>query len=98
MKKLQIESVEHLDDIFRTKSVEMTDTIKTSIQDAYNANKRTAQLFEIEIIGGDNTFEISLGKTQWITALENCLRHYEEWGHSDDAIDTYMLIKKLKDE
>ncbi len=98
MRKIRIESIEHLDDMFRTKSVEMTDTIKTSIQEAYNANKRTAHLFQIEIDGVENMFDISLGRAEWIVALENCLKHYEEWEHSDDAIDTYMLIKTLKDE
>jgi hypothetical protein len=48
--------------------------------------------------GVDGSFEISLPKKEWITALENCLKHYEEWEHSDDAIDTFLLLKTLKDE
>ena len=98
MKKLYVESLDQLDAMFREKTIEMTDTIKTSIQEAYNANKRTAHLFQIEIDGVENMFDISLGRAEWIVALENCLKHYEEWEHSDDAIDTYMLIKTLKDE
>jgi hypothetical protein len=46
----------------------------------------------------ESAFEISITKKEWIIALENCLKHYEEWEHSDDAIDTFLLIKTLKDE
>jgi hypothetical protein len=44
----------------------------------------------------DTSFEISLTSKEWLTALENCLKHYSEWEMSDEAIDTYLLIKKLK--
>lgn len=98
MKKINIESIEDLDALFKEKTLDMTDTIKNSIQQAHSSKKRTAQLFEIHIQGTDSAFEISLTKVEWIKALENCLKHYEEWEHSDDAIDTYMLIKTLKDE
>ena len=98
MKKINIESIEDLDALSKEKTLDMTDTIKNSIQQAHSSKKRTAQLFEIHIQGTDSAFEISLTKVEWIKALENCLKHYEEWEHSDDAIDTYMLIKTLKDE
>lgn len=98
MKKLQIESLGELETMFREKTIEMTDNIKDSIQEAVTTKKRVAQLFEIQMEGVEGSFEISLPKKEWIIALENCLRHYEEWEHSDDAIDTFLLIKKLKDE
>jgi hypothetical protein len=46
--------------------------------------------------GMETSFEISLSKREWITALENCLKHYSEWEMGDEAIDTYLLIKELK--
>lgn len=98
MKRLEIESLDELEAMFKNKSVEMTDAIKQSIQEAYDGNKKTALLFEIQIEGVENAFEISVTKKEWIIALENCLKHYEEWEHSDDAIDTFLLIKTLKDE
>ncbi len=98
MKRLEIDSLEELEAMFREKSVEMTDAIKESIQEAYDGNKKTALLFEIQIEGVESAFEISITKKEWIIALENCLRHYEEWEHGDDALDTYLLIKNLKDE
>jgi hypothetical protein len=98
MKRLEIDSLDELEAMFREKSVEMTDAIKQSIQEAYDAKKKTALLFEIQIEGVESAFEISITKKEWIIALENCLKHYEEWEHSDDAIDTFLLIKSLKDE
>ena len=96
MRKLQIESLEELENIFRDKSVDMTNNIREGIEDAMSRKKKTALLFEIEMDGMDTAFEISLTSKEWITALENCLRHYEEWEMGDEAIDTYLLIKQLK--
>lgn len=96
MRKLQIESLDELENIFREKSVDMTNNIREGIEDAMNRKKKTALLFEIEMEGMDTCFEISLTSKEWVTALENCLRHYEEWEMGDDALDTYLLIKQLK--
>ena len=96
MRKLQIESLEELEGIFREKSVDMTNNIREGIEEAMKNKKKTALLFEIELDGMDTTFEISLTSKEWITALENCLKHYSEWEMGDEAIDTYLLIKELK--
>lgn len=98
MKKIKVESIEHFGELFKEKTIEMTDTIKNSIQEAISQKRRTANLFEVEIGGVDTIIGITLNKAQWTDALETCLKHYEEWDHSDDAIDTYLLIKELKDE
>ena len=96
MRKLQLESLDQLNDIFKEKSVDMTNNIRESIQEAFNAKKKTALLFEIEFEGMDTNFEISITTKEWVTALENCLKHYGEWDMGDDAIDTYLLLKQLK--
>ena len=98
MRKLQVESLEELESIFREKSVDMTNNIREGIQEARDKKKKTATLFEIEVDGLGTVFEISLTTKEWITALENCLRHYEEWEMGDEAIDTYLLIKELKEK
>lgn len=98
MRRLQIESLQELEEIFREKSVDMTNTIKEGIEEAMKNRKKTALLFEIQIEGLENIFEISLTSKEWITALENCLKHYGEWEMSDEAIDTYLLIKELKEK
>ena len=96
MRKLEIDSLEELESIFREKTVDMTNNIKEGIQEALNNKKKTAMLFEIFMEGMETSFEISLPRKEWIVALENCLKHYGEWEMADDAIDTYLLIKELK--
>jgi hypothetical protein len=98
MRKLQIDSLEELEAIFREKTISMTDTIRESIQEAFTANKKTAVLFEIEIEGTEPSFEISITVKEWIIALENCLKHYVEWEMADEQIDTYLLIKNIKEK
>ena len=98
MRKIQIESLQELEQIFREKSVDMTNNIREGIEEAMKNKKKTALLFEIELDGMDTTFEISLTSKEWITALENCLKHYSEWEMGDEAIDTYLLIKELKEK
>jgi len=98
MRKLEIEDLQELEQIFREKSVDMTDNIREGIEEAMKSGKKTALLFEIEMEGIDTSFEISLTSKEWIIALENCLKHYEEWEMSDEAIDTFLLIKELKDK
>jgi len=96
MRKLEIESLEQLESIFRERSVDMTNNIREGIEEAMKAKKKTSTLFEIVMDGMDTSFEISLSKKEWIIALENCLKHYSEWEMGDEAIDTYLLIKELK--
>jgi hypothetical protein len=96
MRKLQVDSLEELERIFREKSVDMTNNIREGIEEAMSKKKKTAMLFQIEMEGIDNSFEISLTSKEWIIALENCLKHYNEWEMADEAIDTYLLLKELK--
>jgi hypothetical protein len=96
MRKLVIESIGELENIFKNKSMDMTVNIRDSIQEAFDKKKKTALLFEIEVEGMDTAFEIAVTSKEWVPALENCLKHFEEWEMGDDAIDTYLLIKQLK--
>jgi len=96
MKKLQIESLDQLDTLFKNKTVDMTTSIRDSIQEAFVGKKKTAFLFEIEMDGMDTAFEISIRTKEWETALQNCLSHFREWGMQDDEIDTWQLIQKIK--
>ena len=96
MKKLHFDSPADFQVYFQGKSPELTGAIADAIREAMQFQKKTADLFEISFDDSDVFFEISLPKKQWITALENCLKHYEEWEMGDDALDTYLLIKDVK--
>ena len=96
MKKLAFQSPDEFNEYFQGKNPELTNLIVNAIREAMSFNKKSAQLFEISFDGVDTIFDISLTKSQWVVALENCLSHYEEWSMGDDAIDTYLLIKDVK--
>ena len=98
MKRLVVEGINEFSDMFREKDVDMTTSIRDSIQEALEQNKKTANLFEVEFEGVETIMEISLPKNQWKIALENCLKHYEEWEMGDDALDTYLVLKKLNED
>jgi len=96
MKKLLFISTEEFSEYFKGKSPELTNAIVHAIREAFMFHKKSADVFQISFEENDNVFEISLPSKEWVTALENCLRHYEEWEMGDDAIDTYLLIKEIK--
>lgn len=98
MKRLVVEGINEFSDMFREKDVDMTTSIRDSIQEALEQNKRTANLFEVEFEGVETILEISLPKNQWKIALDNCLKHFHEWSMADDEIDTFLLLKKLEQE
>lgn len=98
MKRLVVEGINEFSDIFREKTVDMTTSIRDSIQEALEQGKRTANLFEVEFEGVETIMEITLPKNQWKTALDNCLKHFEEWEMGDDALDTYLVLKKLNED
>lgn len=97
MKQLHFDSSYAFAEFFKEKSPEVTNMIVHAIREAVQFQKKTAKLFEMTIETEDSVFEISLPRNQWIVALENCLSHYEEWGMSDDAIDTWQLIQQVKE-
>lgn len=96
MKKIELASVEDINKVFATESVEITNGIRESLQEAIESKKKSVCLFEIYIEGFDSIFEIILTKKEYVTALENCLKLYEKWEMGDEALDTYLLIKQLK--
>jgi len=98
MKKLELHSLAEFDAIFKEKSVEITKSIQQDIQEALRSGSKSASLFEIEIEELGTVLEVSLPKHQWTIALGNCLEHFREWNMVDDEIDTYLLIKELKNE
>lgn len=98
MRRLTVEGINEFSDMFREKTVDMTTSIRNSIQEALDQNKKTANLFEVEFEGVETIMEITLPRNQWKTALDNCLKHFHEWNMPDDEIDTFLLLKKLEQE
>lgn len=96
MVKLHFYSTEEFEDVFKSKKKSVTDSIVKGIEDAVAQRKRTAQLFEITFETAELMYEISLPRSQWAIALEQCLEHYRILDLTDEQIDTWKLLEAVK--
>lgn len=96
MVKLHFNTTDEFEGLFKRKSLSVTRSIIQGIEDAMQKNKRTAPLFEITFEQADNMFEISLSKSQWVTALESCLEHLHVQNLADEEIDCWKLLEAAK--
>ena len=97
MKEYNFESPEQFKGVFENNNREITDAIVESITEAHKFQKDTAEMFSITFGEEDIAYEITLPRSQWITALTKCLDNYHEWECSDEAIDTYLTLKQIKE-
>jgi hypothetical protein len=97
MKHLHFEHTDQFETLFKTNSREITDIIVHCIQDAFQFQKESADIFSISFGEDEVAFEISLPKSQWQTAVQKCLDSYHEWECTDEVIDTYLLLKSIKE-
>lgn len=70
--------------------------ILSSLTTAFEENEANPILFEISLKDMENSYELSLDRSQWETALEKCLEILVEESKSDEAIDTYLLLQTIK--
>ena len=96
MTKLHFNTAAEFEKLFKNKTLEITTSIVESIREAGTLKKKSAKVFEISFSSSEMMYEITLPKSQWEVALSSCLKHYEELKMSDDCIDTWQLIDKLK--
>ena len=96
MVKLHFNTTDEFEGLFKRKSLSVTRSIISGIEKAMQKNKRTAPLFEISFEEVDMMYEISLPKSQWQTALENCLEHLHKENLADEEIDCWKLLEAVK--
>lgn len=96
MVKLHFNTTEEFDVLFKSKTKSVTDSIVLGIEKAMQEGKRTANLFEITFADSERMFEISLPKSQWEQALEQCLEHYHSLDLANESIDTWKLLEAAK--
>ena len=96
MKRLEFDTTEEFEQLFKRKTRTVTDLIVGGIEEAMANNKRTAPLFEITISQAETAYEISLPRSQWQTALESCLEFYHAQELADEAIDCWKLLEAAK--
>ena len=96
MMKLTFKNAEEFNSLFSSNDRRITDGIVYGIRCAVENKNSTADLFELSFEGDVTAFELTLSSTQWEQALTTCIKKYEEQSLYDDAIDTYQLLKKIK--
>ena len=96
MVKLHFKTTEEFEGLFKSKKKSVTDSIVMGIEKAMQKGRRTANLFEVSFADTEVMYEISLAKSQWEPALEQCLDHYHSLSLSDEQIDTWKLLEAAK--
>ncbi len=74
----------------------LSKTTVDRLQAGLQAGLNKADLYRIELEDTATIYTVSLSKKDWVTTAQNCLSHLEKVGRVDDVIDTYQLIKQLK--
>jgi|TARA_R100000479_G_C6331050_1_gene181484 hypothetical protein len=97
MKHFNFEHPEEFERVFRGNTPEVNDAIVESISEAFQFQKDQAEIFSISFGEQEVAYEITLPKKQWATAIQKCLDNYHEWERHDEAIDTYLLLKNIKE-
>lgn len=96
MVKLHFTTTDEFESLFKRKTLSVTRTIVSGIEDAFSKRKRTAPLFEITFEQVDMMYEISLPQSQWQSALEHCLEHLHAEDLPDEQIDCWKLLEAIK--
>ncbi len=96
MKKIHLKNTAEFENLFKNKTLKITDHIVEGISDAMEKNIKVADLFEVSFEGEEMVYEISLPQSQWATALQSCLDIYHKEGLSDEGIDTWKLLETAK--
>lgn len=68
------------------------------IKRSFEENKEVANICVIKILLSFSEYKIALHKKSWHKALSACLKVFEESEEYDYAIDTYILMKQIKQE
>lgn len=97
MIKLQFNDPSEFETLFKTKSEKVTDGIVLGIQIAIEDKRKTADLFEISFENCEESYIISLPRSQWMTAITSCLDYYHKNNcDADKSIDTWKISELIK--
>lgn len=96
MKEFIFKDKEEFEELFSKSTPEVTGYIMIAIKEAIDSKTKTAKLFNIGFTDVEESLDITLPKSQWAKAIEECTDLYRKWDMPDQAIDSFMLGKKLK--
>ena len=92
-----LDSVNDVPDFLNENSLKITNTIVQVIGNIHKTRKKSALILELTLMDANGVFEISLPRSEWEKSLENCLKVYSETEMYDEAIDTFSLLEKIRE-
>ena len=98
MVKLHFKTTDEFESLFKAKTLPVTRTVVSGIQEAVENKKRSANLFQVTFDQADMMYEISLPKSQWEGTLEHCLNHLHKVELADEQIDCWSLLEEIKQQ
>lgn len=92
----EFETVKELQQFAETARDEICSCILFSLNQAIEEDDDEPVVFDLSLKNGTDVYEMYLNKVEWDKALDTCLSFFTENNLSDQAIDTYLLIQKIK--
>jgi len=96
MVSLHFNSTEEFESLFKTKTLAVTRGIISGIEQALSNRKKVADLFHVSFAEVELAYQISLNRSEWQFALENCLDHLHREDLTDEQIDCWKLLEVIK--
>jgi len=97
MRELTFESSEDFRNSFVGEAIKYSLEATDSIEEAFREGQKEAKLFQIAIEDVDYTFQIVVPKKDWLTVLEAAFERFQEADMVDRTIDTWTLIRDIKE-
>lgn len=100
MKTYTYSTIEEFEEAYQDSAVlaEHSREMVKAISEGFEKGTKEVEVFAIDIEHLNEFYVVKSKASEWEFALESCLRHLEKVGAVDDAIDTYELIKKIKNK
>jgi len=97
MRELTFNSSEEFKNSFVNETIQYSEVAVDNIQEAFKEGHKEAKLFYIEIEDVNYTFQIVVPKKDWLFVLEAAFERFQEANMVDRTIDTWTLIRDIKE-
>lgn len=100
MKQLEFDSVYHMQDYFLSEKgiAESSIHIVKTVEESAEKNSKNTKLYSISLLEEGYDVSVAISRKDWIPALEQCLKNLEDLEMQDEVIDTYLILKKVKEK
>jgi len=96
MLDINVQNYEELDKIFSPDNVELIEHLYSSVKQAYNENKNSADIFRITVGEADYSYEVSVPREEWNEVLNTVMAYFHKEDRTDECIDVWELQEGIK--